>query len=332
MKKYPEVLCANDDTEGNEIVAKSDKMREIIDQLQKLAMLEAPLLLVGATGTGKDLLARLCHLNGPNAKNAFLALNCAALPDNVLETELFGCAPGAYPNAVKGQKGFFEQADGGSVLLDEIAEMSPQMQIKLLRFFNDGTFRRVGEEQEIRVKVRIICATQKNLAECVKKGTFRDDLYYRLNVLGIRLPALKDRRDDIIPLTEFFMDRFSSEQKIARPKMASRLPDFLINYPWPGNVRQLKNGVYRALTRHTNALLYPENFALPEDADVMVNAPVLEEEALKGSFEEITRRFERAVLARLYPHYPSTRKLAKRLGISHTAVANKLREYGLKIR
>ncbi|HBV40275.1 MAG TPA: transcriptional regulator TyrR, partial [Erwinia sp.] len=179
---------------------------------------------------GKDMLARACHLRSARGKKPFLALNCASLPDDVAESELFGHAAGAYPNALEGKKGFFEQANGGSVLLDEIGEMSPRMQTKLLRFLNDGTFRRVGEEHEVHVDVRVICATQKNLTEMVQRGEFREDLFYRLNVLTLNLPPLRDRPQDILPLTEMFVARFADEQGVARPKLSPQLNAFLSRY------------------------------------------------------------------------------------------------------
>jgi len=318
-------LAVNDDSEFQHIVAVSSKMRQVIDQARKLAMLDAPLLIVGDTGTGKDMLARACHLRSARGKKPFLALNCASLPDDVAESELFGHAAGAYPNALEGKKGFFEQASGGSVLLDEIGEMSPRMQTKLLRFLNDGTFRRVGEEHEVHVDVRVICATQKNLMEMVQRGEFREDLFYRLNVLTLNLPPLRDRPQDILPLTEMFVARFADEQGVARPKLSAQLNAFLTRYTWPGNVRQLKNALYRALTQLEGYELRPQDIVLPEYA---MELP-LGDDAIEGSLDEITSRFERSVLTRLYLSYPSTRKLAKRLGVSHTAIANKLREYGL---
>ncbi|KQN55753.1 transcriptional regulator TyrR [Erwinia sp. E602] len=318
-------LAVNDDSEFQHIVAVSGKMRQVVDQARKLAMLDAPLLIVGDTGTGKDMLARACHLRSARGKNPFLALNCASLPDDVAESELFGHAAGAYPNALEGKKGFFEQASGGSVLLDEIGEMSPRMQTKLLRFLNDGTFRRVGEEHEVHVNVRVICATQKNLLELVQRGEFREDLFYRLNVLTLNLPPLRDRPQDILPLTDLFVARFADEQGMARPKLSPQLNAFLTRYTWPGNVRQLKNTLYRALTQLEGYELRPQDIVLPEYALEMP----LGDEAIEGSLDDITSRFERSVLTRLYLSYPSTRKLAKRLGVSHTAIANKLREYGL---
>lgn len=226
----------------------------------------------------------------------------------------------------KGKKGFFEQANGGSVLLDEIGEMSPRMQAKLLRFLNDGTFRQVGEDHEVHVDVRVICATQKNLVELVQKGVFREDLYYRLNVLTLNLPPLRDCPQDIMPLTELFVARFADEQGVPRPKLAADLNTVLTRYAWPGNVRQLKNAIYRALTQLDGYELRPQDILLP-DYDAATVA--VGEDAMEGSLDEITSRFERSVLTQLYRNYPSTRKLAKRLGVSHTAIANKLREYGL---
>ncbi|MCS3408581.1 transcriptional regulator TyrR [Serratia sp. AKBS12] len=328
MGRQLQNLSVNDDTEFDHIIAVSPKMRQVLEQARKLAMLDAPLLIIGDTGTGKDILARACHLRSPRGKQPFLALNCAALPDDVAESELFGHAAGAYPGATASKKGFFEQANGGSVLLDEIGEMSPRMQTKLLRFLNDGTFRRVGEDHEVHVDVRVICATQKNLIELVQRGEFREDLYYRLNVLTITIPPLRERPQDIMPLTELFVARFADEQGVARPKLASDLGAFLSKYGWPGNVRQLKNAIYRALTQTEGFELRPQDIVLPEFEVEMT----LGDEVLDGSLDDISKRFERSVLTRLYRTYPSTRKLAKRLGVSHTAIANKLREYGLSSR
>ncbi len=204
--------------------------------------------------------------------------------------------------------------------------MSPRMQAKLLRFLNDGTFRRVGEDHEVHVDVRVICATQKNLVELVQKGVFREDLYYRLNVLTLNIPPLRDCPQDIMPLTELFVARFADEQGVPRPKLSADLGTVLTRYGWPGNIRQLKNAVYRALTQLEGYELRPQDILLP---DYDAGTVSVGEEAMEGSLDDITSRFERSVLTQLYRSYPSTRKLAKRLGVSHTAIANKLREYGL---
>lgn len=319
MGRQLQNLSQQDLSAFSQIVAVSPKMRQVVEQARKLATLSAPLLITGDTGTGKDLLAHACHLASPRAAKPYLALNCASIPEDAVESELFGHAP-------EGKKGFFEQANGGSVLLDEIGEMSPRMQVKLLRFLNDGTFRRVGEDHEVHVDVRVICATQRNLVELVQKGLFREDLYYRLNVLTLNLPPLRERPQDIMPLTELFVARFADEQGVPRPKLAADLANVLTRYGWPGNVRQLKNAVYRALTQLEGYELRSQDILLP---DYEASTMPVGEEAMEGSLDEITGRFERSVLTQLYRSYPSTRKLAKRLGVSHTAIANKLREYGL---
>ncbi|KES14085.1 Sigma-54 interaction domain protein, partial [Gilliamella apicola SCGC AB-598-B02] len=192
------------------------------------SMQREPLLITGETGTGKDLLASACHQYSPRGDQTFLGLNCAAMPDDVVESELYGHAVGAYPGALESKKGFFEQANGGSVLLDGIDEMSFQMQTKLLRFINDGYFRRVGDDNEVYVDVRIICATKVDLAELVEQGKFRKDLYYRLNVLSLNLPSLQERQDDIAPLTHIFIDEFAHKQGINPPTVNQDVIPYLI--------------------------------------------------------------------------------------------------------
>ena len=309
----------------NHIVADSPKMRQVVQRAKKLAMHDAPLLIIGETGTGKDIIARACHQLSPRHAQPFLALNCGSIPDDVAESELFGHAAGAYPNAFESQKGFFEQAAGGTVFLDEIGEMSKSLQTKLLRFLNDGTFRRVGDEHEVHVDVRVICATQKNLQELVDLGTFREDLFYRLNVLSLQLPALREHPQDLMALASFFVARFADEQGIAVPRLSPSLATHLSRYHWPGNIRQLKNCLFAAMTQFEGDELRPQDVNLPsytsdDDLDML---------QLEGSLDEINGRFERSVLTKLYASYPSTRKLAKRLGVSHTEIANKLREYGV---
>ncbi|MDR0807148.1 MAG: transcriptional regulator TyrR [Enterobacteriaceae bacterium] len=314
-----------DNNAFGQIVAVSSKMKQLIEQANKLAMLDVPLLILGDTGTGKDMLAQACHQRSARREQPFLAINCASLPDDVVESELFGHGGTTYPTVAECKKGFFEQANGGSVLLDNISEMSPKMQAKLLRFLNDGTFRRVGEDKEVYVDVRVICATQKSLFNLVSQGLFREDLYYRLNVLTLTIPPLRERIPDIMPLTEQFITLFADQLGVSRPKLSSDLIPLLTQYGWPGNVRQLKNVLYRSVTQLEGNVLQAKDIVLPEiSTEMMLNNDIMD-----GSLDEICKRFECSVLTQLYGSYPSTRKLAKRLGVSHTAIANKLREYGL---
>ena len=221
--------------------AESQKMKEVLAQAAKLAMQDAPLLIVGETGTGKELLARACHGASLRSSHPFMALNCAAMPDNVAESELFGYAPGAFGNNTEGKRGVLELASGGTLMLDEIGDMSPHLQTKFLRVLQDGVFRRVGDEQEVRVNVRFICTTQKQLLDLVHEGKFREDLYYRLNVLSLALPPLRERKADIMALAQQFVSRFASELQRPRPRFTRNMAEYLTAYRWPGNVRQLRN-------------------------------------------------------------------------------------------
>lgn len=315
----------------SDIVADSPKMIQLIELAKKFSVLDEPLLITGDTGTGKDVLAQACHQYSLRRENPFLAINCAALPDDVVESELYGHAVGAYPSALEEKKGFFEQADGGSVLLDEIGEMSSRMQVKLLRFINDGTFRRVGEDKQKTINVRIICATQKDLRQLVKKGIFREDLYYRLNVLPLTVPKLVDRKQDILPLLDDFRQHYTKQNHLATvPIFTPSAKELLLRYSWPGNVRQLKNVAYLAMAKTQQPTINENDIFLPELITDVPDKMLTEMISLTGTLDEMCKQFERSVLIKFYEEFPSTRKLSKRLGLSHTAIANKLREYGIK--
>ncbi|WP_085247439.1 sigma 54-interacting transcriptional regulator [Gilliamella mensalis] len=299
-------------------------MQKLIAQAKAFSMQREPLLISGETGTGKDLLANACHQYSPRGDQTFLALNCAAMPDDVVESELYGHAAGAYLGAIENKKGFFEQANSGSVLLDGIDEMSFQMQTKLLRFINDGYFRRVGDDNEVYVDVRIICATKVDLAKLVEQGKFRKDLYYRLNVLSLNLPSLQERKDDIALLAHIFVNEFANKQGITPPTIDHNVIDYLTHYSWPGNVRQLKNILYSALAQLTLPILTVKDIVLPTSTTSQLSwVSNIENKTL----DEMTKQFEKEILLKLYGQFPSSRKLAKRLGVSHTAIANKLRDY-----
>lgn len=303
-------------------VGQSSRFKHLLAQAKKLSLLDAPLLIQGETGTGKEMLARACHQRSLRREQPFLLVNCVSMPDNAAETELFGFAGSA---TEPGKKGIFEQADSGTVFLYEIGEMSAHLQIKLLRFLQDGTFRRVGEEKEMKVDVRVICSTQKKLPDLVAAGEFREDLYYRLNVLALVVPPLRERTGDIVPLAELFLAQFSQEMQQPKPAISAELAHYLSQYAWPGNIRQLRNVLFRAMTQIEGPEVTVDDVQLPENE----SASIISDETLDGSLDEIMKRYESGILNNLYRSYPSTRKLAKRLGVSHTAVANKLREYGI---
>ncbi|MBC3766428.1 transcriptional regulator TyrR [Neptunicella marina] len=306
------------------IQANSPLMKKVVKEARKMAELDAPMLISGETGTGKELLAYSCHLASRRAEQEFLALNCASLPDNVAETELFGYGPGAFGQS-ESKSGLFEQAQGGTLFLDEVGDMSPQLQAKLLRVLHDGSFRRVGDAKEVKVDVRIICTTHKDLQRLVDDGLFREDLYYRLNVMSVHLPPLRERKQDIVPLAERFVKQHSSKVGCRPPKLNRSCVEYLQSYPWPGNVRQLENAMYRAVSLMEGTELSKDSIQLPgANSEISYFA-----EDFEGTLDEAVKNFEKELLRRLYPAHPSTRQLAKKLGLSHTAIANKLRDYGI---
>jgi transcriptional regulator of aroF, aroG, tyrA and aromatic amino acid transport len=306
------------------IQADSKAMKNVVKEAKRMAELDGSIIIFGETGTGKEMLAKACHEASRRSEGAFLALNCASLPDNVAETELFGFAPGAF-GQTDNKAGLLELAQGGTLFLDEVGDMSAQLQVKLLRVLQDGSYRRIGDEKELQVDVRIICTTQKDLGKLMQEGRFREDLFYRLNVLSLVLPPLRERKSDVIALAERFIKQHSVKLGRKTPKMSKACLDYLQIYPWPGNVRQLENALYRAVSLLEGNELEKENIQLPSCSATV--SFVSEEFA--GSLDDEVKRFEKDILMRLYPSYPSTRQLAKKLGLSHTAIANKLRDYGI---
>ncbi|SDH13608.1 Nif-specific regulatory protein [Pseudomonas benzenivorans] len=254
----------------NMVVGHTASMRRVFDQVRRVAKWDSTVLILGESGTGKELIASAIHYNSPRAHQPLIRLNCAALPETLLESELFGHEKGAFTGAVKQRKGRFEQADGGTLFLDEIGEISPMFQAKLLRVLQEGELERVGGNQTVRVNVRIVAATNRDLESEVEKGKFREDLYYRLNVMAIRVPALRERTADIPELAEFLMDKIARQQgrKLSITDSAIRL---LMSHRWPGNVRELENCLERSaimsedgsITRDVVSLTGLDNDAVP---------------------------------------------------------------------
>ncbi|WP_231462137.1 sigma 54-interacting transcriptional regulator [[Haemophilus] ducreyi] len=295
-------------------------MQVVFEQQKKFAQLDAPLLIQGETGTGKDLFAKACHDLSNRRDYKFIAINCAGLPADDAESEMFG-----HSGQGKQNIGFFEYANGGTVLLDSVAELSLSMQAKLLRFLNDGSFRRVGEDKEISVDVRVICTSQKPLVALVSEGKMREDLYHRLNVLTLELPPLRERQGDLPLLADYFIKQISQQLAIDKPNYDNTFLQALQLYHWPGNLRELYNALFRACSLSSGDNLAIQDLKLPS---TLLKFDEIELDESK-SLEELVNRFEASLLRRFYVEYPSTRKLAQRLGISHTAVANKLRAYGI---
>src|ERR671913_2466265 len=227
------------------LVGRSGVMRDLFQLLETVAATSSTVLITGETGTGKELAARALHHNSPRRNHRFIALNCSAIPETLLEAELFGHVRGAFTGAVGTRQGRFEQAHKGTLFLDEVGTMSTALQMKLLRALQEREFERVGDNQTIKVDVRVIAATNSDLGRMVAEGNFREDLFYRLNVIPIQLPPLRDRRDDIPVLAKHFLDKFAAGAQIQIAQGAMRL---MMAFPWPGNVRQLENAIERAVT------------------------------------------------------------------------------------
>lgn len=229
------------------IVGSAASMREVYRLTRLVAPTRASVLLVGETGTGKELIARAIHKYSPRADGPYVRVNCGALSESLLESELFGHIKGAFTGAVDNKTGRFEAAHGGTIFLDEISSMSPKLQVKLLRVLQEREFERVGESRTIRVDTRVIAATNQLLEDEIEAGRFRDDLYYRLNVVPIHLPPLRDRREDIPALARFFLERYSEENRRDAPALPNDVLKTLMAYDWPGNVRELENYIERAV-------------------------------------------------------------------------------------
>src|SRR5438128_8917499 len=245
------------------IVGNSPAMREVYRLTRLVAPTRASVLLVGETGTGKELIARSIHKLSQRADGPYVRVNCGALSENLLESELFGHIKGAFTGAIDNKTGRFEAAHGGTIFLDEISSMSPKLQVKLLRVLQEHEFERVGESKTIRVDTRVIAATNQSLEDEIEAGRFRDDLYYRLNVVPIYLPPLRERREDISALVRFFLEKYSEENRRDPPDVTPEAYKALQAYDWPGNVRELENTVERAVVLSDGSALTSEMFLPP---------------------------------------------------------------------
>ena len=328
----------------DDIIGLSARVVKIKEQCKRFSKLDLPILISGETGTGKELIARVLHQSSNRAKAPFLAINCAALPEHLLESELFGYNAGAFTGANKtGKPGLIELAEGGSIFLDEIAEMSTYLQAKLLRFLQDFSYRRVGGTKEFHANVRIISASHQNLGKLISEKLFREDLYYRLNVLSLQLPPLRKRKDDVILLASHFIENAAKQvetteqNKVKVPILTEEALLLLQNYPWPGNIRQLQNVLFSVIALNSNGYIEEKDVkdALAKFSQEVVhfnrdNAIDTGENIEVNDWASAQDVFEKNLLLQFYPLFPSTRKLAERLNVSHNKIAMKLRKYDIK--
>ena len=297
------------------IVAASPLMQALFRDVSLIAASESRVLITGESGVGKEVLADVIHNWSPRAAGQLVKVNCAAIPETLLESELFGHEKGAFTGAVAQRLGRFQMADGGTIFLDEIADMAPQLQAKLLRVAQDGRFQRIGSNTEIHVNARILAATNKNLDEEVKAGRFREDLFYRLNVVELTVPPLRERREDILPLANRLLANFTQ----SRARLAASVAACLENYAWPGNVRELANAMERAALLCRGDLIVPEH--LPSRIQASLRAPAVVAAADAGKLEEVESQ---AVIQALRKNDFNRTATAKALGISRRALIYKL--------
>jgi two-component system response regulator AtoC len=316
------------------MIGKSEKIRTTFEFIKKVAEFKITVLIQGETGTGKELIAKAIHYNGLRAKGPFVAVNCGAIPQELLESELFGHVRGAFTNAIRSKKGLFEEADGGSLFLDEIGEMPFQLQVKLLRVLQDEEIRRVGENKSIPVDVRIIAATIRNLGEEVAQGKFREDLYYRLNVMCIDVPPLRERSEDIPLLVDHFIQKANKKMGIQVEGVTKRAMARLITHPWQGNVREIENTIERTMVLCEGKRIDVNDLALENQKTL--SAP--ENEGIDGfldparslSIKEWSREIEKQLIQKALERTNGNRTQASRLlEISHRTLLYKIKEYAI---
>jgi len=327
-KVLKEKLRSKERTSFCEIIGKNSKMQKIYDLIETVAPTNATVLITGESGTGKRLIARALHFCNPYRKDKpFVEVSCGALPENLLESELFGHVKGSFTGALRDRKGRFEVASGGTIFLDEIDTFSPKLQVKLLRVLQEGEFERVGDTKTIKVDVRVIAATNQDLKKLIKEGLFREDLYYRLNVIPIHVPPLRERKDDIPLLVEHFLKKSSQrlKNKVIRD-ISQEVLELLLAYDWPGNVRELENIVERAVILCKGERIEVDD--LPEFfKEINKNQKKVKDNL---SLKEIVKLSEKELIEKVLKECRGNRKKAAQvLGINRTTLYNKLKAYGI---
>jgi len=318
------------------IIGKSSGMVKIFELIDSIAYTDSTVLISGESGTGKELIARAIHRKSRRLNDKFVSINCGALPENLLESELFGHVKGAFTDAHRDKVGLFEVADQGTIFLDEISEMSQNMQVKLLRVLQEREIRRVGDNEEISVDVRIISATNKDLAACIKNDEFRLDLYYRLNVISINVPPLRERRDDILLLMNYYLKEYSKRFDKSIKGFQKDIVDMFVNYPWPGNVRELENFVERAIALEKTDTI--QISALP--TELIYNIPELESRGsdvaillseINFSFPDYIDNIKKKVILKaLELNNSNIKKTAEMLNLQYRSLRHLIDKYNLK--
>ncbi len=304
------------------LIGNSPAMMRVLDILMELTNSESTVLITGESGTGKELVARAIHNNSCRSGKPFVVVNCGALPESLQESELFGHVVGSFTGAVKDKKGIFLEAQGGTLFLDEIGETSLATQVKLLRFLQNGEIRKVGDNKPVYLDVRIIIATNKDLEEATKNGSFRKDLFYRLNVIRIHLPPLRERKEDIPVLINYFVDLYANKLKKPPPEISGDAMDSLLNYPWPGNVRELENIIERTVTLLKGNQITTDDLVLP---NTLFSDDITTETG--GIRAALALQERKAIIDSLRRYEGNRKQVSINLGISTTTLWRKMKEY-----
>jgi len=316
-----------EDYDFRNIIASSPQMLDIFKLIEKVANYNTTVLITGESGTGKELIAKAIHYNGSRKDKPFIAINCGAIPETLLESELFGHVKGAFTDAVRNKSGLFEEADGGTIFLDEIGELPKELQVKLLRVLQEGELRKVGDSKSRKIDVRVIAATARDLSGEIKKGNFREDLFYRLNVVPVTIPPLRERQGDIPLLVNHFTVIYA--KKFGRPirGVNDEAMKYLISYPWPGNVRELENVIERAVILEDADMIKSENLPFIKEPSAISHQP----SANTGfSIKKAEEAIEKELITKaLEMTHGNKTKAAELLEISHRALLYKIKEYGL---
>jgi two-component system response regulator PilR (NtrC family) len=329
LASFPERDRRSRDT----LLGDSAIMQTIRSTIAKLARSQAPVYISGESGTGKELVARLIHSKGPRNESPFVPVNCGAIPSELMESEFFGHKKGSFTGAVSDKEGLFQAANGGTLFLDEVAELPLHMQVKLLRVIQEKAVRPVGEQKETPVDVRVLSATHKDLARLVESGDFRQDLYYRINVIELKVPSLRQRREDIPQLAQHVLEKLAREQNIATPRLGPVAVETLQRYSFPGNVRELENILERALTLSDGREIQPDDLALPEtEAPSAEDDKSLLPEPPNGvQLEDYLENIERAAILKALEQTDNNKTAAaKVLGITFRAMRYRLKKLGLE--
>lgn len=313
------------------IVGNSNAMLEVLKITSHVCHTESTVLVTGESGTGKELIAKAIHYNSPRKEAPFVVINCGALPENLQESELFGHVKGSFTGAIRDKVGLFQQAQKGTILLDEIGETSPSTQVKLLRFLQDGEIRPVGGNKALYVDTRIIAATNENLEKAVELGRFRKDLFYRINVIRIHIPPLRERREDIPLLAEYFLEKLLEKLKKGKRIFSEEAMHAIMNYDWPGNIRELQNIIERAVALSKNDIINVDELPLPVEEFVALSRNPLQDDKRKSFIvTTLAEQEKNAIIEALNKYSGNQTKVAQVLGISTTTLWRKIKKYRIK--